>query len=69
MTTLSEDYLDVGNTKGMTRMSLTLPELTNLIINFCSTNLKIALKTLQKENFKKHLMTKKILLNIRQPKN
>ena len=27
--------------------------------NFLSTNLKIVLKILQRENFKKHLMTKK----------
>ena len=33
-------------------------ELTIRIINFFSTNLKIALKTLQKENFKNHLMIK-----------
>ena len=34
-------------------------ELAMLIINFLSTNLKIALKTLEIENLKKHLMTKK----------
>ena len=43
-------------------------ELAILIINFISSNLKIVLKMLQIENFKKHLMTKKILLTTRQPK-
>ena len=33
-------------------------ELAILIINFLSTSLTIALKTLQMENFKKHLMIK-----------
>ena len=52
----------------MTKMLLPSVELTILIINFLSTGLKIALKTLQIENFKKHLMIKKILLTTRQPK-
>ena len=52
----------------MTKMLLPSLELIILIINFLSSNLKIALKTLQIENFKKHLMTKKILLTTRQPK-
>ena len=39
-----------------------------LIINFLSKNLKILLKTLQIDNFKKHLMIKKVLLTTRQPK-
>ena len=42
----------------MTKMLLPSPELTILIINFLSTSLKIALKTLQIENLKKHLMIK-----------
>ena len=37
-------------------------ELAILIINFLSTSLTIALKTLQMENFKKHLMIKKYSL-------
>ena len=45
----------------MTTMLLTSLELTILIINFLSTNLKIALRTQQTENFKKHLMTKNTL--------
>ena len=52
----------------MTKILLTSPELTILIISFLSTNLKIALKTLQIENFKKHLMIQKMLLATRQPK-
>ena len=40
-------------------MLLPSPGLPILIINFLSTNLKIASKTLQLENFKKHLMIKK----------
>ena len=43
-------------------------DLTILIINFLLTSLKIELKTLQIENFKKHLMIKKILLTTRHPK-
>ena len=43
----------------MTNMLLPSLELTILIINFLPTNLKIALKTLRIENFKKHLMIKK----------
>ena len=49
-------------------MSLPSLELTNLIISFLSTNLKIALKTLQIENFKKHLIIKNIYFTARQPK-
>ena len=45
----------------MTKMLLSILELTILIINFLSINLKTALKKLQIENFKKHLMT---ILNI-----
>ena len=52
----------------MTNMLLPSLELTILIINFLPTNLKIALKTLRIENFKKHLMIKKMLLTTRQPK-
>ena len=52
----------------MTKMLLPSLELTILIINFLSTGLKIALKTLQIENFKKHLMIKKILLTTQKPK-
>ena len=44
--------------KTMTKMLLPSLELTIRIINFLSTSLKIALKTLQIENFKKHLMIK-----------
>ena len=49
-------------------MLLTSLELIIRIINFLSRSLKIALKTLQIENFKKHLMTKKTLITTRQPK-
>ena len=68
MITPSQNYFNLGNTKTMTKMLLPSLELTILIISFLSTNLKIALKTLQIENFKKHLMIKKILLTTRQPK-
>ena len=64
----SQNYFNLGNTKAMTKMLLPSLELTILIINFLSTSLKIALKTLQIENFKKHLMIKKIFLATRQPK-
>ena len=47
----------------MAKTVLSSLELTILIINFSSTNLKIALKTLQIKNFKKHLMTKKCSLH------
>ena len=47
---------------------MTFTKTYNLIINFLSTNLKITLKTLKIENFKKHLMIKKVLLTTRQPK-
>ena len=69
MTILLQNYFNLENTKPVTKIML-LPslELTILIIYFSSTNLKTALKTLQVENFKKHLMTKKILLTTRQPK-
>ena len=52
----------------MTKMLLPSPEPTILIIKFLSANLKTAFKALQKENFKKHLITKKIFLTTRQPK-
>ena len=68
MITPSQNYFNLGNTKTMPKMLLPSLELTILIINFLSTSLKIALKTLQIENFKKHLMIKKILLTTRQPK-
>ena len=68
MITLSQNYFNVRNTKTMTKMLLPSLELTIRIINFLSTSLKIALKTLQIENFKKHLMIKKIFLATRQPK-
>ena len=42
--------------KTITKMLLPSLELTILIINFLSTNLKIALKTLPIEDFKKYLM-------------
>ena len=42
----------------MIKMLLPLLELTILIISFLSTSLKIAWKTLQIENFEKHLMIK-----------
>ena len=42
----------------MTKISLPSLELTILIVNFPSTNLKIALEIPQIENLKKHLMTK-----------
>ena len=40
-------------------MLLPLLELTILIINFFSINLKISLKTVQIGNFKRNLITKK----------
>ena len=49
------------------RLCLLSLELTIPIINFLSINLEIALKTLQIENFKKHLKTN-ILPTTRQPK-
>ena len=52
----------------MTKVVLSSLELTILIINFWSANLKTAVKTLQLESFKKHLVTKKILLTARQSK-
>ena len=52
----------VGNTKTITKMLLPSLELTILIINFLSTSLKIALKILQIEDFKRHLVTKKYSL-------
>ena len=54
----SKNHFNLGNTKTMTKILLPSLELTILIINFISTNLKIALKTRQIENLKKHLMTK-----------
>ena len=62
LTSPSQNYFNLGNTKTMTKMLLPSLELTTLIINFLSTNLKIAFKTLQIENFKKHLMIKKYSL-------
>ena len=44
-----QNYFNIGNTKVMTNILLPSLELTILIINFLSTNLKIALKTLQIE--------------------
>ena len=60
--TPSQNYFDLGNTKTMTKILLPSLELIILIINFLSTSLKIALKRLQIENFKKHLMIKKYSL-------
>ena len=60
--TPSHNYFNLGNTKTMTKMLLPSLELTILIIHFLLTNLKIALKTLQIENFKTHLMIKKYSL-------
>ena len=68
MITPSQNYFNLASTKTMTKMLLPSLELTILIINFLSTSLKIALKTLQIKNFKKHLMIKKMLLTTRQPK-
>ena len=68
MITSSQNYFNLGNTKTMTKILLPSLELTILIINFLSTSLKIALKTLQIENFKKHLMIKNILLTTRRSK-
>ena len=61
MVTPLQNYFNLGNKKIMTKMLLPSLELTILVINFLSTNLKIALKILQIENFKKHLMIKKLL--------
>ena len=58
MTTLSQNSFKLENRKTMTKMLLPLLELTILIITFLSTNLNIDLKTLEIENFKKHLTTK-----------
>ena len=55
---MSQNYSNLGKRKAMTKMLLPSLELTILIINFLSTNLKITLKTHQTENFKKHLKTK-----------
>ena len=66
MTTVSQNYYNLGNTKAMTKMLLPSLELTIVTINFLSTNLKIALKTLQIENLKKK--KRKVLLTMRQPK-
>ena len=60
--TPSQSYFNLGNTKTMTKILLPSLELIILIINFHSTSLKIALKTLQIENFKKHLIIKKYSL-------
>ena len=54
----SQNYFNLGNT---TKTLLPSVGLTILIINFLSINLKIALKTLQIENFKKHFLIKNIL--------
>ena len=62
MVTPSQNYFILGKTKTMTKMLLPSLELTILIINFVSTNLKIPLKTLQIEDFKNHLMIKKYFL-------
>ena len=58
MVTASQNYFNLGNTKTITKTLLPSLELTILIIDLFSTNLKIALKTLQIENFKRHLMIK-----------
>ena len=52
----------------MMKMLLPSLEVASLIIRFLSTNLKIALKTLQIQNFKRHLMAKKRLLTTRKPR-
>ena len=52
----------------MTKMLLPFLNITIIIISFLSKDLQIALRTLQVENFKKHLMSKKILSTTRQPK-
>ena len=54
--------------KNNTKILLHSLELTILIINFLLASLKIALKILQIENSKKHLMIKKIPFTTRQPK-
>ena len=61
MITPSQNYFKLRNTKTITKVLLPSLELAILIINFLSTNLKIALKSLQTENFKKHLMIKDTL--------
>ena len=53
----------------MVKMLLPSLELTILIINFFSTNLKVSFKTLQIENYKKHLMTKNTPYYTRNKKN
>ena len=58
MITPSQNHFNLENMKKMTKMSLPSLELTILIINFLSTNLKTALKKLPIGNFKKHLMIK-----------
>ena len=45
----------------MTWTLLPSVDLTMIILNFLSTNLKIALKSRQIDNFKKHFTTKKLL--------
>ena len=56
--TPSKKFFNLGSTETMTKMLLPSLELKILIINFRSRNLKIALKALQIENFKNHLMIK-----------
>ena len=60
--TPSQNYFNPGNTKTLKKMFLPSLELTIRITNSFSTSLKIALKTLQIENLKKHLMIKKYSL-------
>ena len=44
MTTLSQNYINLGNIKLITKVLSPSVELTILIINFLSTNLKTPLK-------------------------
>ena len=60
--TPSQYYFNLRNTDIMTQVLLHSLELKILIINFFLANLEIALKTLEIENFKKHLRIKKYSL-------
>ena len=64
MTTLSQNYFNLENTTAMTyKILLPLLELTILIINFFSTNIKIALKSTAKKTYDTN-----ILFTVRKPK-
>ena len=61
MTTPSQKYFNLENTKTMRKMLLSLLELAILIINFLSTNFKLHKNAANRE-LKKSFNDKKILL-------